>query len=125
MFKCSKKIKGILYDISIEVPESNPEICLEALLTDSECYEDIPEEIIEEHPELELMRQVIDDYTYAEHISKADLIKYPQIYLKSLQGKLENERDSKLEDIVKLDLIVSNSSLVERFFEKFKVSYKK
>lgn len=118
-----KKVKGILYDISIDVLESNPEICLEALLTDSECYEDIPEEIIEEHPELELMRQVIDDYTYAEQISKEDLIKYPQIYLKSLQGKLENERGSKLEDIVELDLIVNNSSLVERFFEKFKMSY--
>lgn len=118
-----KEVKGILYDISIDVLESHPEICLEALLTDSECYEDIPEEIIEEHSELELMRQVIDDYTYVEQISKTDLIKYPQIYLKSLQGKLENERDSKLTDIADLDLIFSNSSLADSFFEKFKMDY--
>ncbi len=118
-----KKTKGILYYISVDVLENNPEICLEALLTDSECYEDIPEEIIEEHPEIELMRQVIDDYTYVEQISKEELRKFPQIYLKSLQEKKENEKGSILEDIIDNDLIVNNSYLAERCLEQFDFKY--
>ena len=101
-----KKTKGLLYYISVDLLEQCPEICLEALLRDSECIEDIPEDIVDKSPQIQAMLKIMNNWEKINELSEDMLRENPQLCIKAA---LTSKRKYKLSK----ELLHNNTKLVE------------
>ena len=119
VFRCYKKTNGLLYYLSIDLLEEHPEICLEALLRDEECIEDIPEEIIESNPQVQAMLEIMKDWKKIEDLPIEMVRSNPQL---CIEASILSKKNEYLPPQYKLseELLLNNSELVDKYIKEWR-----